>query len=247
MVQNIQGGSSDSPAKKKGKADEAGAAEAEDTFAAEAAAEDSAAKGKKGIGKRGKGAKGAAEVPTLSNKELSKAVMDLSRLALVHDDAITSMEGWQLRTFLLPKEATAMVAGREEGARYFKKASGMDPAQAKELGAPHVYIALASLKNLNDQVDAKKTPEGEGHLKNLEDLVRQITEATMEEALQVVSYWRINQTHEGGWRLRFRCRMELHEGSVSWYTQQQGGKEKVGKAPKGKLARQVQQLVEKSR
>ena len=239
MVQGL--GETGSPGKKRQKEKEDGkeAGQAPGPAAGADGGEGEGGDKKKAGKSKGKGGGGAA--PNFSNKELSKMVVDLSRLVLSHDDSIGHLEAFQIITYILPSESKSMEAGKAEGAQYYKKAAQADKETQNKLGPPHVYIAIATAKSLLDTVKVETSTRSNDLQQQLKEFIQELQHAEMEDAIRIVPYFRLNKTFKEEWRVRFRCQQPVHEGCLSWFFQQEGGVERVGKAPRGRLARQCQQ------
>ena len=164
-------------------------------------------------------------------------MMDMNKLLLSHDDSIMSLEALQLSTFILPKSSPCMEAGKSEGQKYHQQVTSMakEELQQKDLGPTHTYIVLATLKSLS----AHHTKEG-NELSMLRDLIKRMEEAHHREATKIIPYFKIGKTYEEDYKVRVHCQSSQDMNCLSWYLQLEGGKEKVGKATRGKLARDCQ-------
>lgn len=197
------------------------------------------------------GGSGRGPQAALSTKELTSMMGDLTRLVLTHDDAIAHLEAIQYRTLLLPEDSELAKVCRAEGAAYHERATAAEAAGSGEaknsnLGPPHVYIATAAISHMA----TSSTPELEqieGHKQTfdqLKELSVALQQATTEQAAALIPYWRVNKTHDDVWRIRYSVTHSAHQLSINWYlVNAEQGKVKVGRAPKGRMARELQKRL----
>jgi hypothetical protein len=188
---------------------------------------------------KGKGKGGGGQV---GHKDLSKMVMDMNKLLLSHDESITALESVLLTTFILPGECPALKAGKEEGQRYHNKAMSLSKEELtqQDLGPPHVFICLAVLKALAGPTTQMQ--EG-SHKEQLKDLVKRMEDGTHQECTRIVPHFRVSKTFKEMLKVKFYFQNTQDTQCLSWYFQQCSGQEKLGKAPRGKMARDCQRWI----
>jgi hypothetical protein len=205
--------------------------------AAEAKADGDGAKDKGTGGKGGK--KGGGGGPQ-GQKEMMRMMMDMNKLLLSHDESIGALESMQLHTFIVPQQSPAMEAGKMEGQKYHEKVTNTpkDELKKMDLGPPHVYIALAVLKDFTHTHPAECD-----ELRELQDFIKRLEEADWKEAVRIVPHFKIGKTYEENYKIRFSCRRLQDTSCLCSYLLKEGAEEKVGRAPRGKLARDCQKWL----
>ena len=189
---------------------------------------------------KGKGRGGSGGRNALGVKEMEKMVMDMNKLLLSHDDSIMALESIQLRTFIVPSASTAMEAGKREGQNYHDRVTSLSKEELKKanLGPPHVYIALAVLKDL-----ARAHPTESDELAHLKEFISRMEAGSHEACTTIIPVFKIGKTYEEDFKVRFHCQLSPDSNCLSSFLLKEEGVEKVGKAPRGKLARDCQKWM----
>ena len=189
-------------------------------------------------GKKGKGGRGGR------GKDVEHVVRDMARLLLVHDEAISSMEGILLRTWIMPSEFEPAIQGAEQGKLYHKQvkenkaAASSEGMEISKLGPPHIYIVIKFLKELS-----KMTISGEGSdakRAELQVVVTAFEGQSTEQVQDMVQYFRISKTHNEFWRVRYHFKHQSHTALLDWYMEKSEGDQKLGKGPKGSMVRSIE-------
>ena len=169
----------------------------------------------------------------------------MSRLALSHDDSISHLESMAFRTFLMEAEAPSMIAGREAGQAYHTAVTAQQTMAEKPEAPPHIYIGMAVIKRLLEYPASQK--EGYGvQSENLKQYHQDLVDSTPMDSIMLLPFFRINKTYTEGFRVRLNCQTEAQTASVSWFLcEMEEAAEKRGKAPKGRLARDLIKQLEK--
>ena len=187
----------------------------------------------KGKGK-GKGSLGSNRLETMT--------MEMAKLLLSHDEPINQLEAITIKTWLLPKTSVPMAAGKMEGQEYHEK---VQPATKEELaqlamGPPHIYVALAVLSSLKD-IHTEDTPQRT----QLLAMIKSLEDSNPTECARQIPMLKISKTYEELFKVRFHCQSPRDSLCLCSFFQKEGGQEKVGKAPRGRLAREVQKNLER--
>ena len=123
-----------------------------------------------------------------------------------------------------------MEAGKKEGQKYHEKVTSLSQEELKkaDVGPPHTCIALAVCKNLQST-----HPEETDELTELQDLIKRLEDANHEEATRTIPHFKIGNTYEEDFKVRYHCRRIQYSSCLSLFFRKEGG-EKKGKSGKKK-------------
>ena len=108
------------------------------------------------------------------------------------------------------------------------------------MGPPHIYLALAVLSPFRD-IHTEETPR----LKQLKDMIQTLEDSSPAGCTKLIPMMKITKTYKEDFKVRFNYKSTQDNLSLCLYFSKEGGMEKVGNAPRGRLAREVQKYLER--
>ena len=189
--------------------------------------------------------------------DFAGVVQDLAKLVIVHDEQIQSVEGILLTTWLTEESFVPSVKASEQGRFYHAQVKAAQAAASKsssaagrtvaetslKLGPPHVYVGTTFVKEL-----AKLSITDEGALQKKQEigeLVSALDLASPDEvAANFIPYFRVTRCFDERYKVRFKTVWPAHTELINWYmAKSEGTNRKHGKAPKGKMVRNVEKWL----